>query len=366
MIPCVRFAGSAGTRNAHAARTMKALVFSLVVLAGSTACTSSDGGATTGVGPAGDGGAGGGVDAATTGGFAAGGSPGMDTKPTVIYAHTDTTLFQLDPSSPTLALTPIGDFDCIGTATGQYSAMTDFAVNANLELWGISGHDVHPLTIEGSTVHCGAPIVLHQDNVRFYGLTFAPAGVLDAEKEVLVAGNTAGELWSIDPSGNLQQRGILGNVPNDDGNGHAYANPGKTWELSGDIVFLANGGDPIGFAMVRDCPNPPDTAGCDSVNTLLEIDVPKLGTATTNEVTKAVRGQIVEKSSCGDGKGSAYGNMYGIAAWNDKVFGFSRSGNLVEIDTSDATGCLVQSYAADHFAGAGVTTNAPVVAPEPK
>ena len=58
--------------------------------------------------------------------------------------------------------------------------------------------------------------------------------------------------------------------------------------------------------------------------------------------------------------------MFGIAAWNDKVYGFSRSGNLVEINTADGTGCLVTQYADDKFAGAGVTTMAPVTPPPPK
>ena len=43
-----------------------------------------------------------------------------------------------------------------------------------------------------------------------------------------------------------------------------------------------------------------------------------------------------------------------------------RRDNLVEIDTVDGTGCLVQAYAADQFSGAGVTTLAPIQPPTPK
>ena len=283
--------------------------------------------------------------------------------PTLIYAHTDTTLYQLDPTSPSLAITKIGDFDCV---PGNTTAMTDVAVNANGDLWGVSAHAVWPLEIQNTTVHCGSEIHLSDPNVRFYALTFAPAGVLAPGKEVLVAGNTAGELWSIDANGGLTQRGVFGTVPADDGNGHPFDHPGTTWELAGDIVFLANGGDPVGFATVRDCPSPPDTTGCSFVNTLIEIDVPKLATATTDSVTKAIRGKIMTRTGCGDGLGGDYGNMYGIAAWNDKVYGFSRKGNLVDIQTSDGGGCLVQSYPDALFAGAGVTTLAPVVPPQPK
>jgi hypothetical protein len=351
---------------------------SLLVLAGTvvacaaTSPTSTFGAGSGGAGSGGSGGSlfSGGGNGGGTGGGGIGTGGGSTTNtasgPPLIYAHTDSTLFKLDPTSPTLALTTLGDFDCIG-GNGQDPAMTDFAVDKDLHLWGVSKSAVHPLTVQGSAVHCGAAVPLDPSkNVSFYALTFAPAGVLDPTKEVLVAGNTAGQLWAIDGAGNLSQHGTFGKVPNDDGNGNAYDNAGKEWELSGDIVFLANGGKPIGFATVRDCPNPPSTKNCNTVNTLIEIDVAKLGAATTQSVTKAVRGQIVKRQGCNDATQGDYGNMYGIAAWGSKVYGFSRSGMLVEIDTSDGTGCLVQAYDADKFSGAGVTTLAPIQPPTPK
>ena len=86
-----------------------------------------------------------------------------------------------------------------------------------------------------------------------------------------VAGNNAGELWAIDSGGTLTQHGNFGTVPANDGHGHTYpaANKGQLWELSGDIVFLANGGSPVGFATVRDCPNPPSQTGCSTIDTLI-------------------------------------------------------------------------------------------------
>ncbi len=297
-------------------------------------------------------------------GSGSGGGPPGDT---ILYAHTDTTLFQLDPKSPKLELTEIGDFDCIGALdAGQDPSMTDFAVDKDLNLWGISATAVHKLSIQGKVVHCDASIALNNPTVSFYALTFAPAGVLDPDKEVLVAGNSTGELWAIDDKGNLAQRGSFGLVPDDDGHGHAYAqaNRGKTWELSGDIVFLANEGNPVGFATVRDCPAPPETGGCNDVNTLIEIDVKAMKDATTQSVTKSVRGQIVKRAGCNDFiTHDDYGNMYGIAAWNATVYGFSRAGNLVAIDTTDGSACLVHDYPLSRFAGAGVTTLAPIIPP---
>ncbi len=283
--------------------------------------------------------------------------------PLVVYAHTNATLYQMNPV--TFDVTSVGDFDCVPSQT---STMTDVAVDSALNLWSISAKAVWQLQVSGGVTHCAKKIPLNNaSGVIFYALTFAPAGVIDPAKEVLVAGNTAGELWSIDDLGNLALRGNFGLVPADDGNGHTYdaANVGKPWELSGDVVFLANAGKPIGFATVRDCPSPPSTTGCSFTDTLLEIDLSKLAAATPGVVTKSVRGKIVRAASCGGG-GVGFGSMFGIAAWNDKVFGFSKSGDLVTIDNNDGTACLVKTFATEKWDGAGVTTSAPVIAPPPR
>ena len=282
------------------------------------------------------------------------------------YAHTNTTLFEFDPATPALTTKKVGDFDCIG-GQGQASSMTDVAVDSQGDIWGISSKSVYQLTIQGGAVHCAKTIPLATSGkVSFYGLTFAPIGVVDPGKEVLVAGNTDGELWAIDANGAVTQHGTLGNVPANDGQGHSYPakNQGKRWELSGDIVFLANGGKPVAFATVRDCPSPPSTSGCSATDTLLEIDASKLAGAATQSVAKAVRGQIVERPGCSDPSGGPYGSMYGIAAWDSKVYGFSHGGAIVEIDNVTGGACLVVTTK-NLWDGAGVTTIAPVIAPPP-
>ena len=262
----------------------------------------------------------------------------------------------------------MGSFDCIPSMN---KAMTDIAVNRNGDLWGVTGHDLYPLTVMGTAVHCGAKIQLSpgggQTSPTFYALTFAPVGVIDPVKEVLVAGNSAGELWAIDAMGKITQHGVFGTVPANDGRGHPYAaaNVGKPWELSGDIVFLANNGSPVGFATVRDCPTPPSTMGCSYVDTLIEIDVSKLAAAGAQPVIKAVRGQLVKAAGCNDTWSGDYGSMYGIAAWDSVVYGFSRTGNLVQINNDNGGTCLVQSYSPNKFSGAAVTTLAPVHPPPP-
>ncbi len=317
---------------------------------------------TSGAGGAGTAGTGG--KAGSAGGtdlVGGGGSP--DDANVIIYAHTNTSLYQLDPKSDSLEATLIGDFECIGHA-GQDTSMTDLAVDKDLNLWGISSTGVYRLKADGNTVKCGGKIPLDTKNkVSFYGLTFAPIGTLDPNKEVLVASNTAGEIWVVDETGALTLRGNFGKVPKNDGNGNNYTNVGKPWELSGDIVFLANKGKPVGYATVRDCPSPPDTKNCSTVDTLLEIDVAKLASATADSVvTKEVRGQIIPAADCKDNT-SDYGPMYGIAAWGAHVYGFSKTGNLVDMSIKDGSACLVRNYADAVWAGAGVTTIAPVEPP---
>ncbi len=360
-------------------RAATGVVLGLVTASYVSACSGTESsGGTTSSGTAGSAGQSSSGQAGEGGGFLfdagfSDGSGGAGVGTPLIYASTDTTLYKLDPAAPNLPLTEIGLFDCIGAAADQYKAMTDIAVDRDGNLWGITGHLITPLTIAGGgVIKCGTKTNLvngipGQNLPTFYALTMAPVGVLDPNLEVLMAADSAGTLWAIDAAGKTTQHGSFGKVPANDGNGYAYdsANVGKVWEISGDLVFLANNGNPIGFATVRDCPNPPSSTGCSKTDTLLEIDMTKLSAPGTSVVAKAVRGAILKAPGCGDSV-TAYGSMYGIAAWNDSVYGFSRTGLLVGINTNKGGACLVQDYPNFNFSGAGVTTLAPVLPPPPK
>jgi hypothetical protein len=246
--------------------------------------------------------------------------------------------------------------------------MTDVAVNEAGDVWGVSQHNVYKFALPpqpgpGATVHCALIIPIKNTSATFYGLTFAPANVLGAG-EVLVAANTAGELWAVDAMGNLSQHGTFGMVPNTDPHGHSYMYPGTEFELSGDIVFLANGGSPLGFATVRDCQSPPSSSSCNTTDTLVELDLGLLAKTGAQIVTKSIRGQITKSPTCNDTANSHYGSMYGVAAYQDKVYGFSHQGYVVTINNNDATACLALTTAGDQWAGAAITTVAPVIAPK--
>jgi hypothetical protein len=273
-------------------------------------------------------------------GTAASGAP-------LLYAHTDTTLFQLDPQNIGGSAMTVGDFDCVGK-NGPAKTMTDIAVAKDGKLYGVSEGAAFPLTIQGSTVHCETTWQLPQ--TKFYGLTVAPENTLGPQ-EVLIAADGQGGLYQIDAtSGVPTQVGTLGTDPK----------TSLPWALSGDIVFLANGGNPIGFATVRTCPS---GKPCATVDTLIEVDV-KAIKAGTQSVLKSVRGATSKGSWC---KNSAspqtFGSMFGIVAYKDVVYGFSRAGDIVEIHNTDGSACLVSADTSRKYAGAGITTTAPVVAP---
>jgi hypothetical protein len=267
---------------------------------------------------------------------------------TVLYANSDTELYELDPTNLAKALAPIGKFDCLG---GTASAMTDIAVDKSGKLYGVSQVAAYPLTIQGTTVHCDANWQLPSQS-RFYGLTFAPEGTL-GPGEVLVAANGDGQLFTIDSNGKTTQVGTFGNDAQN-----------KPYGLSGDIVFLANKGVPLGFATVRSC-----GANCTNVpDTLVQIDLAKMKAGFTGSVVKSVRGVLKQGTGCANPMAPpSFGSMYGVAAYQDKIFGFSRAGGIVTIDNGNAGVCFVATPLEGgmplKFAGAGVTTVVDVIAP---
>jgi len=279
-------------------------------------------------------------------------APAGDAGLSLFYANSDTTLYQLDPNNTYVPMTTIGAFDCIPS---QASVMTDIAVSKDGRLFGVSPAAAFPLTIQGGTVHCEAkwplPYATH-----FNGLSFAPENTV-APEEALIGGNATGALYWIDQtSGTPTQVGTLGADPN----------TGMPFGVSGDIVFMANHGSPLGFATVRTCTDPNVSSTCDKVDTLIEIDVSALHPGTQS-VLKAIRGKVARGSWCqSNSTESSFGAIFGIVALGSEVYGFSRWGDFVDIQNGDGSGCLQWNASGVNFAGAGITTVAEVVAPPPK
>jgi hypothetical protein len=266
----------------------------------------------------------------------------------------------MDPAQPTAPPALVGPFDCLG-GTGQDTAMLDLAVSSQGELWAVSAKNVYQIVVQGTTAHCAVTTPLSLGTgIMITGLSFVPAGVLDPSLEILVGADTGGNVWVIDTAtGILTQHGTLGVVPATDGHGHSYANAGKAWELSGDLVFMARGGNPVGFATVRDCPAPPSSATCDATDTLIQLDMTAIAAQGTASITKAVVGQVVKPANCTDAANTSYGRLFGIAAYESIIYGFSRSGAVVTISETDGSGCLVGNYPTDLWSGAAVSPSGP-------
>jgi hypothetical protein len=60
------------------------------------------------------------------------------------------------------------------------------------------------------------------------------------------------------------------------------------------------------------------------------------------------------------GTGTGFGSLFGLGYWRNRLYAFSNSGQLVEINIDTGAGTLLTDMTgADQFWGAGVTTLAP-------
>jgi hypothetical protein len=260
--------------------------------------------------------------------------------PPLIYAHTDSELYSMDPN--THVLTDIGPFTLTGG--GSTPTITDLAVDGAGNVWVNSETAIYGVTLPSSGTG-PVNIALHtqlQTGTKFYALGFTPAGTLESG-ESLIAGDSAGDLYYISPTSNVPQN--LGGF-------------GGSWELSGDVVFFSNNGATLGLATIRTC-----SSSCSTTNdSLAEIDMDAVKAAyTSNTPSSTLLKQVF-------GSGTGFGDLFGIGAWGNEVYAFSRASSsgskpaqLVEIGTS-GTGTSLMTFPniTSGWSGAGVTTKASI------
>ncbi len=251
------------------------------------------------------------------GGGGGGGGEGPDANPgagdadnsgqTYVYAHTDSTLYRIDPDS--LAITEVGAFGWpIALLPDQ---MTDIAIDKNGNMIGVSFTAVYK--IDPDT----AQTTLLSDSLdgTYNGLSFVPAAMLgETGDDVLIATRNAdGIVFRIDPMTGVSTQ--VGNM------GSAFAS-------SGDLVAVD------GFGTVQTVPG--------SSNDELARLAPVSFSATTI------------------GTDTGYGEIWGLAYWKNKVYGFTNGGDFILIDPTTGVGTLVSSNGPTWW-GAAVTTVAPVI-----
>jgi hypothetical protein len=235
----------------------------------------------------------------------------------IIYAHSPDTLYSFSPMSNTV--TEIARF----TETDGSNAddMVDLAVNAEGNVFTSSRDALWSVNVTTGVV---TPIGTFDvaDGEQFYALTFLTPGEL-RPAETLIGATNMGVYYEIDASDASVIR--LGSYP--DG-----------WLSSGDLVSVEG----ATYATIRRMD--------DMVDTLAQITFDGTGRSTIR-VIGPIRGG-----------GTDFRQIFGLGYWGRSVYGFSNSGQLIEIDRTTGAGRLATTMTGtDRFWGAGVTTQAPVL-----
>jgi hypothetical protein len=270
-----------------------------------------------------------------------------DTAPPVgallIYANTDNELYTMNPT--TKAVTLVGPFDDGTTTRGN---VTDLAVNAAGDVWVNTDSAIYRATVPngpGTVVLTKVTDITLKSTQHFFALGFTLAGTLGVG-ETLVAGDNLGDLYAVESNGTTQ---LLGGFGTGSGNVH--------YELSGDVMFFSVNGQARGLATIRSCAG----TNCTTTNDLLaEIDVAAMATAYKTKTPASLRKGLL-------GGGTGFGKLFGVGAWNDSVYAFSRvvgtttPPQLIQIGVN-GTGTMLKDFPqiTSGWSGAGVTTSAPI------
>lgn len=223
----------------------------------------------------------------------------------LVYAHTATTLYSIDPDTLVLAL--VGDFQWPAGTTDQ---MTDIAIDKTNVMIGVSFTNVYrvdPVTAKATLLSGGL-------GQTFNGLSFVPAAMVgQTGDDVLVATrNQDGAVFRVDPmTGMATQIGDMG-----------------SFTSSGDLVAID------GFGTVQ------TTTG-----------------TTADQLVQLTTGTFAATPI---GTGIGFTQIWGIAYAKGKIFGFTDSGQFILIDPITGVGSLV-NQTSQQWWGAAVTTLAPVI-----
>jgi hypothetical protein len=219
------------------------------------------------------------------------------------FGHTATTLYRVDPISR--ATTSVGNFD-------GCTYVNDIAIDKRGVIYGTTGTSLW--MISGVDAHC----TLVAKGVFPNSLSFVPANVLGPD-ETLV-GFEGADYVSINTSSGAKNK--VGSMAGG-------------YTSSGDVVSVIDGAT---YVTVKG-------NGCGDC--LVEVD-PKTGSITKNW------GDI------------GHVDVFGIAFWAGKVYGFANDGTLFEATLANGAvqpTTIPVSGPVLAWAGAGSTTAAPLVAP---
>jgi hypothetical protein len=226
--------------------------------------------------------------------------------PSIVYGESSDTLYQLNPD--TKAASAIGPFvGCTG--------VIDLALDKDSLIFATTFSGMY--TINPANAHC---TLVATGNSYPNSLSFVPAGTVDPLVEALV-GYHGSDYVRIDT-----KTGAISTI------GHLTGG----YTSSGDIVSVKDGGT---YLTVKG-------AGCDQSDCLFEID-PATGDRKQNLGTL-----------------TGYTDVFGLAFWAGKLYGFTNAGQLFEINLKGGLSTtpiqVPNAPAGLSFWGAGSTTSAPI------
>ncbi len=224
-----------------------------------------------------------------------------------VYAHSATTLYRVDPD--TLAISMVGDFGWPSSVGSDQ--MTDIAIDKTGKMIGVSFTSVY----EVDSMTAKTTLLSSSLGGTFNGLSFVPATQLGGTGDDVLVGteNSDGKVYRIDPmTGAATQVGDMGG----------------TFVSSGDLVAVA------GFGTVQTVAGSP------------------------NDQLVRLAPNTFAASPIGSSTG--YGEIWGVAFWKNRIYGFTNNGQFLLIDPNTGAGQLVSQNSVQWW-GAAVTTLAPVI-----
>lgn len=243
-------------------------------------------------------------DGNADGGPTGDGSGGSTEGTTYVFAHTSTELYKVDPDSYDITL--VAEFDWPGIG----DEMTDLAIDKTGRMIGLSFgavYNVDPLTAKATRLS-------YTTGGQFNGMSFVPADMVGRTgDDVLVATrNEDGQVFEVNPAtGDISSIGDMGQ-----------------YVSSGDLCAV------VGFGTAQ-------TVEGSSSDVLVKLAPP---TFTAQPAPGA----------------TGFGDIWGVAFWKNKVFGFTDGGQFILVDPATGAGTVVKS-GGPRWWGAAVTTVAPVV-----
>ena len=231
-----------------------------------------------------------------------------------VYAHSGTTLYRVDTT--TYAATPVGPMTALGT-----ESLTDLAIDKNDKMVGITLDKLY--AVDETTAAVTLIKDLSASATGFTSLSYVPTDLNDSNSpDILVSANDQGDVYKIDPTtGTATKLGSYGTV------------------ASGKVV---SSGDLIG---VR------------GLGIYATVDIGTAG-ATTNDYLAKIDPVTWKATPLGTGTG--FNQLFGLGFWGGKIFGFTKAGDIVQLDPNTGAGTKLNGGSVPWF-GAGVSTSAPIL-----